>query len=96
MELAPCLCYTAGIGYPTHNIADGAIVTSYTRPTWTTYFWCKHLKSVMSQLIQVFVKNAREHGKGVGLVCPLGVGHSKWQQPSASLSDVCFLWFRVA
>ena len=32
-ELAPCLCYTAGIHYPTHKIADGAIPTSYTRLT---------------------------------------------------------------
>ena len=27
-ELAPCLCYTAGIRHPTHKIADGAIPTS--------------------------------------------------------------------
>ena len=45
-ELAPCLCYTTGIRYPTHKIADGAIPTSYMRPTWTPYFWCKHLEKI--------------------------------------------------
>ena len=43
-ELAPYLCYTIGIRYPTHKIADGAIPTSYTRPTWIPHFWSKHLE----------------------------------------------------
>ena len=47
------------------------------------YFKLTHLKwYYLQQLMQVFVKNGREHGNGVGLVCPLGVGHSKWKQPS--------------
>ena len=46
VELASCLCYTAGIRYRTHKIADGAIPTSYTRQTWTLYFWRKHLEKL--------------------------------------------------
>ena len=50
-ELAPSLCYTAGICNPTHKIADGAIPTSYTRLTWTSYFSCKQLEKIARRIL---------------------------------------------
>ena len=50
-ELAPCPCYTAGIHYRTHKIADGAIPTSSTRLIWTQYFWCKHLEKIARTML---------------------------------------------
>ena len=41
----------AFIRYPAHKIADGAISTSYTRPTWTPYFWSKHLEKIAKAML---------------------------------------------
>ena len=45
----PLLHHRYSLSYP--QIADGAIPTSYTRPTWTPYIWRKHLEKIARTML---------------------------------------------